>query len=38
MNKRILITGVIDNAARKSQADAFIAKSNNYNSLIDVMI
>ena len=38
MNKRVLIAGVIDNAARKSQADAFIAKSNNYNSLIDVII
>ena len=29
MNKRVLIAGVIDNAARKSQADVFIAKSNN---------
>ena len=38
MNKRVLITGVIDSAARKSQADVFIAKSNNYNSLIDVII
>jgi len=38
MNKRVLITGVIDDAARESQADAFIAKLNNYNSLIDVII
>ncbi len=36
--KIILITGIIDDAARESQADAFIAKSNNYNSLIDVII
>ena len=35
--KIILITGIVDDAARESQADAFIAKSNNYNSLIDVL-
>ena len=36
--KIILITGVIDDTARESQADAFIAKSNNYSSFIDVII
>ena len=36
--KIILVTGIIDAAARSSQADAFIAKSDNYQNLIDKLI